>query len=96
MEILGRNSAYAEFYKPGTDRIAAVGLTDEELERRLKQLVASESEATGDVVEHIAEFERRRLYAPKSFPTMFEYCTKILGYSYSTASIAAAADVKVG
>src|SRR6266481_5224084 len=85
MEIVGRNSAYAEFYKPGTGRVSAASLTNEELERRLKQLVASESEATGDVVEHVAEFERRRLFSPKSFPTMFEYCTKTLGYSGSAA-----------
>lgn len=85
MEITRPNSAYAEFYKPGTCRVPAAKLTNEELERRLKQLVASESDATGDVVEHVAEFERRRLYAPKRFPTMFEYCTKTLGYSYSAA-----------
>ena len=85
MEISGRNSAYAEFYKPGTGQVSAASLSNEELERRLKQLVASESEATGDVVEHVAEFERRRLFAPKSFPTMFEYCTKTLGYSGSAA-----------
>jgi len=85
MEILNPNSAYAEFYKPGTARVPAKGLTDEALERTLKILVASESAATGDVVEHIAEFERRRLFAPKSYPTMFEYCTKTLGYSDSSA-----------
>jgi hypothetical protein len=36
-------------------------------------------------VEHIAEFERRRLFAPKKFPTMFEYCTRTFGYSEGAA-----------
>jgi hypothetical protein len=70
---------------PDAARGAVARLSDRELERRLLSLVASESEATADIVEHIAEFERPRLFAPRSFPSMFEYCTKLLGYSEGAA-----------
>jgi len=70
---------------PGTARVPAARLSNEALERALASLAAAESEATADVVEHVAEFERRRLFAPKSFPSMFEYCTKTLGYSEGAA-----------
>lgn len=60
-------------------------LSDIELERCLSSLVSMEAEATAEVVEHIAEFEGRRLFAPKSFPSMFVYCTKVLGYSEGAA-----------
>lgn len=85
MEIASRNSSHEEFLKPGTPSVSVKGLSDIELERRLSHLVAVESDATSDIVEHIAEFERRRLYAPKRFPTMFEYCTQTLGYSEGAA-----------
>lgn len=70
---------------PGTARLPASRLSDEELERSLSSLASAEAEATADIVEHIAEFERRRLFAPKSFPSMFAYCTRILGYSEGAA-----------
>jgi hypothetical protein len=77
------DSSREEFYMPGTLRPAS--LSNEELERRLAELVSAESESTADVVGYIAEFERRRLFAPKSFPSMFDYCTKVFGYSEGAA-----------
>jgi 5-methylcytosine-specific restriction endonuclease McrA len=85
MELARCDSAQAEFDKPGTVAILVAALSDGELERSLLRLVAVESEATGDVVAHIGEFERRRLFAPKSLPSMFEYCTRTLGYSEGAA-----------
>lgn len=79
------NSSREEFLMPGTARLPASRLSDEELERSLSSLASAEAEATADIVEHIAEFERRRLFAPKSFPSMFAYCTRILGYSEGAA-----------
>lgn len=70
---------------PGTARPCVPRLPDDALERGLTALVAAESEATADVVEYIAEFEQRKLFAPKSFPSMFEYCTKVFGYSEGAA-----------
>jgi hypothetical protein len=85
MEIIAGNSSHEEFLKPGTELTQADKLTDDELERNLLRLVAAESESTADIVAHIAEFEVRRLYAPKSFPGIFEYCTRVLGYSEGAA-----------
>src|SRR5476649_1164247 len=82
---LARDSSREEFYMPGTPRPPAALLSNDSLERRLTSLVAAESESTADVVEHVAEFERRKLFAPKSFPSMFEYCTKVFGYSEGAA-----------
>lgn len=85
MDLATANSSREEFYMSGTERVPAARLSNEALERALASLAAVESEATADVVEHVAEFERRRLFAPKSFPSMFEYCTKTLGYSEGAA-----------
>jgi hypothetical protein len=85
MNLTPRNSSHEEFLMPGASRVPVKGLSDHELERRLLRFVAVESEATADIVEHIAEFELRRLFAPKRFPTMFEYCTKTFGYSEGAA-----------
>ena len=82
---LAPNSSCEEFYIPGTPRPPAALLSNDDLERRLASLVAFESGSTADVVEHIAEFERRKLFAPKCFPSMFEYCTKVFGYSEGAA-----------
>jgi hypothetical protein len=70
---------------PGTARVPAARLTDGDLEQGLSRLVAAECEATAEIVEHITEFERRRLFAPRSFPSMFDYCTRMLGYSEGAA-----------
>lgn len=85
MDIIRTDSSREESLKPGTARVPASRLTDGDLERGLSGLVAAECEATADIVDHIAEFERRRLFAPRSFPSMFEYCTKRLGYSEGAA-----------
>jgi hypothetical protein len=82
---IARDSSREEFYMPGTRRPPAALLSNDGLEQRLTSLVSAESESTADVVEHVAEVERRKLFAPKSFPSMFEYCTKVFGYSEGAA-----------
>lgn len=87
---------YLKYLKPGTaaqhhpiegerPRSDPSRLTDAELEARLGKLVSAECEATADVVEHIAIFEDRMLFAERGFSSMFEYCTKKLGYSEGAA-----------
>jgi hypothetical protein len=56
-------------------------LTDQELLSRLRGLAAQERESTADVVEHLAELDRRGTVADTGYPTLFEYCLRGLRYS---------------
>lgn len=64
---------------------AAAGLTDEELESRLMGLTAIERKATTILLAHLGEFDRRRLFAERGQPSIFQYCVKVLGYSEQAA-----------
>ena len=51
---------------------------DDDLLRELARLVKESRGIEADVVAHIGEVERRRLYAPQACSSMFEYCRRIL------------------
>src|SRR3989344_4784663 len=59
-------------------------LSDIELEISLKGSVADETRHKIIVLHKLAEFERRRLYS-KNYPSLFEYCVKVLKYSSASA-----------
>lgn len=59
-------------------------LSDIELENILKASVIEETKSTTKILHLLAEIERRRLYS-KEFPSLFEYCVKVLKYSGSSA-----------
>ncbi|MEK7746310.1 MAG: hypothetical protein AAB576_06560, partial [Elusimicrobiota bacterium] len=64
----------------------AVGhLPDAELEDRLRRLARIERKALAFLMAHLGEFDRRRLYADRGQPSLFAYCTRILGYSEQAA-----------
>ena len=52
---------------------------DEDLLRRLSDLVKESRGVEADVVAHIGEVELRRLYAQEACSSMFEYCRRVLG-----------------
>jgi 5-methylcytosine-specific restriction endonuclease McrA len=52
-----------------------------EILARLKRLILRESEVTAEVIAHIAELDRRRLYLAEGAPSVFAYCTRILRLS---------------
>src|SRR5262245_4303802 len=54
-------------------------IRDDELLRRLSDLVKQSRSVEADVVAHVAEVERRRLYARQACSSMFEYCRRVLG-----------------
>ncbi len=60
-------------------------LSDSELLGRTQELVAKERKLSTEILHHLMEVERRRLYAIRGFPSLFEYCVKKLGYSESAA-----------
>lgn len=69
-----------------TQTLAAVAtLTDDEIDRRLLVLARGERRVLVVFLEHLGEFDRRRAHEPKSFTSLFVYCTKRLGLSEAEA-----------
>lgn len=60
-------------------------LSDAQLVERLPALVQLESHAMVDVIEHLVEMERRRLYLSSSCPSLYRYCIDRLGYAEDAA-----------
>jgi hypothetical protein len=56
-------------------------LSDAELVGALKQLVARETVAITDVVEHLTEVDARKLHVPAGCSSLTAYCRQRLGYS---------------
>lgn len=59
--------------------------TDQQVEAELREAVRTEAKSTVRVLRCLIEFERRRLHSRKAYPSLFEYCTKALGYSEEAA-----------
>jgi hypothetical protein len=62
------------------------GLSDRELLSRVKDLVSRERAVTLEILVHLIEVERRKLHLGLGYASMFDYCTRHLGYSSSAAS----------
>ncbi|HKY36904.1 MAG TPA: hypothetical protein VJN18_13245, partial [Polyangiaceae bacterium] len=60
-------------------------LPDSELVARLPALVQAERHAMVDVIEHLVEMERRRLYLRLSVSSLYRYCIDRLGYAEDAA-----------
>ncbi len=58
---------------------------DDELLRRLGELVRQSRRVEADLVAHIGEVDERRLFARQAFPSMFVYCTQALHLSEAEA-----------
>lgn len=66
-------------YIPGMSIHARVAsLSDDELLRRLSDLVHQSRRVEADLVAHIAEVDARRLYAREATSSMFDYCRCVL------------------
>ena len=60
---------------------ALCALSDDDLLARLTRVVAADRRVTAEVVAHIAEVDRRKLYTREACSSMFTYCTERLGLS---------------
>jgi hypothetical protein len=60
-------------------------LTDDELWTRAKSLARAERASTCDLVEHLAEIDRRDLHTRREYTSLFEYCVHCLGFSDDAA-----------
>ncbi|MGH9459733.1 MAG: HNH endonuclease [Vicinamibacteria bacterium] len=56
-------------------------ISDDELLRRLSELLQTSRRVESELVAHIGEVDARRLYAREAAPSMFAYCTEVLGLS---------------
>ncbi|MCM2278269.1 MAG: hypothetical protein NDJ89_09355 [Oligoflexia bacterium] len=55
-------------------------LSDPELLTQTRLMVSRERELTTELLWHLREVERRRLYAEQGYSSMFDYVTRGLGY----------------
>ena len=56
-------------------------LSDDDLLQRLSRLVGQSRHVMADLVAHIGEVDRRRLFAREASSSMFGYCTEVLHLS---------------
>ncbi len=66
-------------------------IPDDELLRRLVELLRQSRRAEADLVAHIGEVDSRRLYTREASPSMFAYCTEVLHLSEAEAYLRIAA-----
>ena len=60
-------------------------MSDREVVERLGELLREERRLTAAVLMHLGEVEARGLYLPAACPSMFVYCTRVLGMSEDQA-----------
>src|SRR5262249_59243628 len=67
------------------DKYSLSHLSDGDLLRGLVALVAQDRGTAAELVAHIAAVDERRLYAPKGYPCMYDYCVKELHLAEDSA-----------
>ena len=75
-------------YKAFPDRAENINLKyikNDQLLLQTKNLVQKERQINIQVLQHLQEIEKRKLYLDRGFPSLFEYAVKELGYSHSAA-----------
>ena len=60
-------------------------LEDQTLLARVRQLVRQDATLTATLLAHLGEVDERRLFLAEGHPSLFDYCTRGLGYSESGA-----------
>ena len=60
-------------------------IRNDQLLLQTKSLVQKERQINIQVLQHLQEIEKRKLYLDRGFPSLFEYAVKELGYSHSAA-----------
>ena len=86
-----RGSRNRCLYCPYEDTRSLDLIPDDELLRRLVELLRQSRRAEADLVAHIGEVDARRLYAREASPSMFAYCTETLHLSEAEAYLRIAA-----
>ena len=60
-----------------TCKLQLKSISDDELLRRLSELLRQSRRVESELVAHIGEVDERRLYACEASPSMFAYCTEV-------------------
>src|SRR5688572_7544683 len=60
-------------------------LSNTELNQKVKTLAEQERKLTREIIEHIAEVDRRKLFLDMAFSSLFEYLTEEIKYSAGAA-----------
>lgn len=60
-------------------------LTDKALLTETKKLVFAERQLTTQILHHLKEIERRKLYSDLKYSSLYDYCIRELSYSEGTA-----------
>jgi len=60
-------------------------ISNQDLDQALKGFVVKEREILTDILLHIAEVDRRKLYLTFAYSSLFDYLTKHIGYSAGSA-----------
>ncbi len=60
-------------------------LSDRQLLQQTQQLVQKEREILSEILQHLKEVERRKLYSDLDYSSLFEYCLRELKYSEAQA-----------
>ena len=60
-------------------------MSNDQLLLQTKSLIQKERQINIQVLQHLQEIEKRKLYLDRGFPSLFEYAIKELGYSHSAA-----------
>ncbi len=69
----------------GGNHMELTQLSDSELDTKLITLVGAERSVTLQAIEHLNELERRGLFRELGYASLFDYCTRRLCYSESSA-----------
>jgi endonuclease III len=65
--------------------LEVTSLKDSELNAQIKSLVQTERQLLEQILLHIAEVDRRKLYLKMAYSSLFEYLTEEIGYSAASA-----------
>lgn len=76
---------------PAGEHRPLASVSDDDLLKRLAEILAQSRHVETELVAHIGEVDARRLYAREAFPSMFAYCTKALHLSEAEAYLRIAA-----
>lgn len=60
-------------------------LKDQDLNEKVKSLAAQERKLTKEILLHIAEVDKRKLFLKMAYSSLFDYLTKEIGYSFGAA-----------
>jgi hypothetical protein len=64
---------------------ALKGISDKALLSSIRKLSETERATVLSILVHLIEIDRRKLYLPRGYSSLFEFCVKHLGYSESMA-----------